>query len=466
MKKGINLIFIMLDSFRQDHVGIYHKGKSPFPHVKPCDTPNLDKFAEECVILENVYPCGLPTIPVRFELMTGYYSLPYRPWAPLTSYDLTIAEILKEYEYVNAFITDTYHYRAPGMNYHRGFHEVRWIQGQEYDAYVSRPLKKKRIEDYVNKYYFNPPGSQKERDWIGRILQFLANTEDFTKEEDWFAYRVMSEAVRWLKENRKYQKIFLWVDSFDPHEPWDPPRRFDNYTDPNYKGPRLIMPMGGWAKDWATEEEINYIRGLYAGEASFVDHCLGMLFKTIEEEGYLEDSIIIVTADHGHPLADHGKFLKSGDRLYRELVKVPFLIHLPRGENKGLRSDAIIQFPDVLPTIFELLGLKNLNIPLGGKSFLPVLKGDSQEHRPAAIMGYYENKCRAIYNKEWSYHIKEEGEELYFLPTDPQEKVNVVEKHPEVTEELKSHFGKIFFSRKPHIPGVEERHKIYQNIQE
>jgi len=122
----MNLIFIMVDSLRQDHVSIYNQGKHVFPGVPPCKTPNIDKFSQEStIIFENVYPSGLPTIPVRYELMTGYFSLPYRGWCPLTDYDLTIAEILRKEDYLSALISDTYHYRAPGMNYHRGFNIYR-----------------------------------------------------------------------------------------------------------------------------------------------------------------------------------------------------------------------------------------------------------------------------------------------------------------------------------------------------
>ena len=77
----------------------------------------------------------------------------------------------------------------------------------------------------------------------------------------------------------------LWVDSFDPHEPWNPVPEFDTYTDPAYRGPRLIMPMGGPSEDWASSDEISQIQGLYAGECAFVDHCLGRLFEALRKLG-------------------------------------------------------------------------------------------------------------------------------------------------------------------------------------
>jgi arylsulfatase A-like enzyme len=449
----MNVIVIMVDSFRQDHISFYNRGSPVFEDVKPCRTPNIDKFAKECIVFENAYPEGLPTIPVRCELMTGQNTLPFRAWEPLTPRDITIADILRREGYVCGLVSDTYHYRAPGMNFHRSFHSYRWIRGQEYDPYMSHPSRR-NIEDYVKPNY--PPI------WRSRVHQFLANTDDFEKEEDWFPAKVVRKAADWLRKNRVHEKTFLWIDSFDPHEPWDPPKRFDTYTEPNYKGPRLILPMGGEAGNWATEKETRNIRGLYAGEASFVDNCLGQLFRELEELGYYDDSVIVLLADHGHPLADHGKFLKGTDRLYSELLKVPFMVRMP-GAKKARRTKAIVQFPDLLPTILDMLGLKNNTQSMYGKSFLPVLEGEADEHREATISGYHEGIDRCIRDREWSYIQRPKGEpdELYNLTKDPKERVNLIDDCPEKAQRLSSLFGQ-YYRREGigKIKGVQGKYEV------
>lgn len=451
----MNVIFIMLDSFRQDHISLYNEGKPVFEGIPPCRTPNLDRFAKDSVVFYNVYPEGLPTIPVRTELMTGQQTLPYRPWQPLTKEDITIAEILREEGYICGLISDTYHYRAPGMNFHRGFHSYRWIRGQEYDPYTSwKP--KRNIDDYVNENYTS--------EWRARVEQYLSNTDDMEEEDRRFPAQVVSQAVEWLKKSRGHKKIFLWIDSFDPHEPWDPPKRFDKYTDPNYRGPRLILPMGGRASDWATPEEIRYIQGLYAGEAEFVDYCLGALFSTLEELGYYDDSLIVITADHGHPLCDHGKFLKGADRMYSELFKVPFIMRFPKGEFAGRKIYSLIQFQDVLPTILDVVGLGNNTSSMHGKSFLPVVKGDTDKHRDAVIIGYYEGIDRCIRDLHWSYIQRPEGEpdELYNLDKDPREKNNLIDKYPEEALRLSSMFGSYFRNRSSSkiVKGVQGKYEM------
>lgn len=149
--------------------------------------------------------------------------------------------------------------------------------------------------------------------------------------------------------------------------------------------------MGGFAEKWATKEQIDYIRGLYVGKASFVDHYFGIFLEALKDLEYYEDSIIIVTADHG-------KFLKGPDRVYNELLKVPFMMHLPGYGHKDF--DALIQFPCILPTVLEVLGLKSEALCMQGSIFLNVIDGMKSEHRGHVISGYHETVDRCIRNKE------------------------------------------------------------------
>lgn len=448
----MNVIGIMLDSFRQDHVSFYNGGQSVFDGVPACRTPNLDAFAQECIVFDNAYPEALPTLPVRTQLFTGQRTLPFRPWQALTKEDVSIAEILRAEGYVCGLISDCYHYRAPGMNYHRGFHSYRWIRGQEYDPWTSHPPRR-NLDDYVNEHY--------DAKWRSLVAQFVANTDDFTREEDWFPSKVVNEAIDWLTRNRVHSRIFAWIDSFDPHEPWDPPARFDTYTAAGYDGKRLILPLGGLADEWATPQEIRHIRGLYAGEAAFVDHCLGRLFQTLDDLGYYGDSIIVVVADHGHPLGDHGKFLKGGDRMYNELLRVPLLIRLPGGQG-ARRTRALVQFHDLLPTLLDLLGLSNNVTSMHGRSFLSVMRGDGDAHRDVIITGYHEAVERCVRDETWSYVQRPEGEqdELYHLLEDPKERNNLIHQHPDEAHRLARAFGSYFGLRSPWVAGRIEPNGI------
>lgn len=451
----MNLIVVVLDTVRQDHVGHYYRGMPVFPDVPACRTPNLDAFAEQSVVFDNAYPEALPTMPVRLQLMTGQRTLHSRPWGPLGPGDATVADLLRAEGYVNGLITDNYHFRGPGMNFFRSFNAYRWIRGQEYDPYESGPPDR-NLDDYVNSNYSEM--------WRTIVRQCLANMNGFREEADYFPAKVVDESIGWLRSNRSHEKLFCWIDSFDPHEPWDPPARFDRYGDPGYKGKRLIMPMGGLADTWSTPEEQRRIRALYAGEVEFTDHCLGRLFEALAENGYYDDSVILVMADHGHPLGDHGKFLKGADRLYNELLKVPFMLRLPGARVVG-RRQAIVQFQDVLPTLLDLMGLHGVESAMAGRSFRHVVEGESDVHRKVVISGYHEGVDRIVRDAQHSLILRPEGEpdELYDLIADPRERDNLIDERHEVAVALASRFPRAFFrhgGRTPRIQGVQGRYEI------
>jgi arylsulfatase A-like enzyme len=449
----VNLIVLVIDSLRQDHVGTYRGTQPPFPDVPAPQTPNLDAFAKDCIVFRNAYPEGLPTIPGRCALMTGQRTLPFRSWGPLQPADLTIAQILRGEGFVCGLVSDLYHYWGPGMNYHAGFHSWRWIRGQEYDPWDSAPSERP-VERYVNANY--------PAEWRQRVAQFLANTDRFRSEDDWFAAQVMSEAETWLQRNRVHSKVFLWVDCFDPHEPWDPPPAFDTYADARYAGPRLILPMGGFSRTWASPDEVRFLRAMYAGEVAFVDRCLGRFFSALGRLGYLDDSIVVVLADHGHPLDDHGKFLKGADRLYSELLRIPFMIHLPGGRHGGQRSDALVQFQDLLPTLLDLLALRADLGGVHGTSFRPVVERVTDSHRDAIISGYHEGLDRCMRTETWSFIERPIGQsdELYNLREDPQERHNLIEANPDEAVRLSRLFGRNYRARGSVAKGIQGKYEL------
>ncbi len=432
----MNIIVLMMDSYRQDHFGFYHQGEGPFPNIPACRTPNMDAFAAESVVFDSMYAEALPTIPARTALFTGNRTLVGRAWQPLADEDLSVASILALEGYTSGLVADVYHYRAADQNFHAGFHSYQWVRGQEYDPWRSEPPKSD-LKKFTNQHY--------DDIWMANVAQFVVNTEEFADSSDWFAFKVADKACDWLARNRGQDKVFLFMDSFDPHEPWDPPAEFDVYGDPDYSGPRYVMPLGGMASDWYSDAEIDNIRALYAGEAASVDAAVGRVLEQLKNLGYYDDSVIVLMGDHGHPLADHGKFLKGADRLYNELLRVPFMVHLPGGRG-ARRTSAICQYHDVLPTLLEVAGLGNCTHDMGGRSFAPILSGQSDQHRDVIITGYHEGIDRVIRNDRWSLILRPEGEpdELYDLIADPREQSNLREGNDELAKELTANFGQMY----------------------
>jgi arylsulfatase A-like enzyme len=215
--------------------------------------------------------------------------------------------------------------------------------------------------------------------------------------------------------------------------------------------------MGGDYLKWGEEATADCVRGLYAGEAAYVDWCVGRLLDALDDMGYLEDTLVCVLSDHGHPLADHGKFLKGGDRMYSELLKVPLIMRFPGGEHGGRRLDALAQFPDVMPTLLDGLGCPEACHDLAGMSLMPVIRGEVDALREATISGYYKVAHRAVRNQRYSYIVRPGGEpdELYDLLEDPREQRNIIGKKPGMAGALAALFPKVYYPAPPKSHGVQ-----------
>ena len=439
-----DIIVIVSDSLRQDHVSYYAGERCP------SKTPNIDTLLKDSLVFDNMYPEGLPTIPVRTEWVTGHGTLAGRSWQPLTDTDVTCAEIFRREGYVTGFITDAYHYFKPGQNFHRGYHEWQWVRGQEYDACCTAPAQRRRVEDYWKDSF---PES-----WRGLLQVVCQNLDNSWRAEDFPCYKTFDLAADWISRNQTHSKpLFLWVETFDPHEPWTPPEGFDRFKDPAYRGKDFILPPGGRASDHFSADEIKRIRSLYAGEVAYVDAMAGEFVKVLKDSERYDESLIFFLSDHGHPLAEHGKFLKGADRMYSELLKVPFGIKFPGQAHGGRRVKQLAQFPDVLPTLMDAAGLGNNAPALHGKSLLPLVRGNVDSIRKATISGYHNGQDRCIRNETWSLILRpgDQPDELYNLVDDPQETHNVVEHHQDIALGLKAQFGTVYAVTTGPIKGLQ-----------
>jgi arylsulfatase A-like enzyme len=445
----MNIVVIMLDSLRQDHVSFYGWEGCP---VK---TPHLDSLAAEAIVFDNVYPEGLPTIPVRTDLFTGQSSLTNRTWQPLVPTDVTCMQLFRKEGYLTALVADTYHLFKPDMNFHRACDIFHWIRGAEYDACKAGPLQHLKLEDHIT--------DRMPENWRNVVLTALRNLDGRVEPQDFPCWQTMEQSLRVLEQARQAARpVFLWIDTFQPHEPWCPPAKFDVYGDPSYRGPKVVLPPGGPAEKWGTEEIFERTRSLYAGEAAYVDFCVGHLLKGMRQMGYLNDSVIVVLSDHGHPLADHGKFLKGPDRMYSELLKVPFIVRLPFGAHGGRRVTALGRFPDLTPTLLDLAGLGTDNLSLAGKSLMPVIEGTGTSPYKATISGFFPGVDRSIRNERYSYVIRPEGQahELYDLLADPREKCSLIDDGKEIAQALLNEIGSAYFGRQAKPRGVQGTYEV------
>ncbi len=417
----MNIIVIVADSFRRDHLGCYGNDW--------ISTPNLDAFAAQSCLIEGAYADSLNTMPARTSMWTGRINFPFRPWQPLEASDVHIAEWLWDKGYHSGYVTDVYHMHKPGFNCGRGFDSTLFIRGQEYDPWIVD--ESVDVDEAFAAHHKLSPHNDKADMWADRFRQYLRNVSVRETEEDYYVAQVMNGGVRWLQERQGRDDLFLWVDCFDPHEPWDPPLSFKEPYNPGYAGIDIIDPVPSLVDGYLSPEEMANVRALYAGEISFVDKWIGRLLDAARDMGYFENSMIIFTSDHGEPLDDHGIVRKHRPWLYQELAAVPMLVHMPDGAGAGERRDALVQLCDIAPTICDAAGA-DPQPGTHGRSVLPLVRGEVDSLRDTVLTGIHKSSWN-IRDDRWSFLMAFDRErELYDRAADPTEQRNVIAEYPDV----------------------------------
>ncbi|MBA3424428.1 MAG: sulfatase [Rubrobacter sp.] len=375
----MNVILVILDSLRVDHVGAYGNAWTK--------TPTLKALAEESLWFTRAHPEAMPTIPARRAIHTGMRCFPFkdrlaeqkkapvRGWLPIPDDQPTLAEILGDAGYTNAIVTDTWHQFASSMNFDRGFGAFYKIRGQENDPYRDPDS----VSDEEMAKYL--PVQPEE------IRQYLANTQDRESEKDWFAPSVFIQGMEYLEQLRDNSPFFLVVDSYDPHEPWDPPEEYVSLYDPDgYDGLEPFNPRYG-EDGYLTDQQLLRMRSLYAGEVTMADHWLGKFMEKAHDLGIMDNTLLVVISDHGHPLGEHGYVGKLHYALYPELTDTVLMVRHPEGKAAGERNNFYASTHDVAPTILSTLGIEQPT-RMQGQDLSVFLNDKDPEPRPHFTLGY------------------------------------------------------------------------------
>ncbi len=424
-----NVILVILDTLRKDHVGAYGN-----PWIK---TPNLDALAKEGLRFTRAYPESLPTICARRAIHTGFRTFPFkdRPreqakapvygWLPIPREQATLAEILEAEGYQTALVTDTYHQFRPRMGFHRGFEVYHWIRGQERDLY--KPLSSVSVEEMRRQYLIHGEGR--------KALQYLANTQGRKSEEDWFAPQVFLRGIELLEGASRRQPFFLVVDAYDPHEPWDPPEKYTRLYDPDgYEDPEPFTTRYG-KDDYLTERQLSRMRNLYAAEVAMTDRWLGNLLEKMDELNLFENTLLLVLSDHGHAFGEHGYTGKPHYALWPEITDIPFLVRHPEGKGAGEASDYFASTHDIAPTVLGFLGIGQPT-PMEGQDLSVLFDGGEPERREHFTLGYDEYVWTR--DEEYVMFARNDGAgaRLYDLRTDPNMNTDIAGEHPDIVRRM------------------------------
>jgi arylsulfatase A-like enzyme len=266
------------------------------------------------------------------------------------------------------------------------------------------------------------------------------NRKDWKSDADTSVAQVMRKAADWLREYTLDDPFFLYVDCFDPHEPWDPPLEYAREYDADYSGLDGLVPPGLTSQ--MTEHQAFHTKTAYAGEVTLVDRWVGHLLETLRELGRMDDTLIVFTSDHGCMMGEQGEIHKGEDRLRNQCTRLPLLIRHPKGEAAGRTVHGFVQHQDIMPTALALLGIEGPDRMLGADIWPLATGAASQAPRDTVVTAFGRYAC--VRTAKWNYVAPwmeaakghKQHPELYDLEADPEELTNVLADHKAEAQEL------------------------------
>ncbi|WP_411966177.1 sulfatase-like hydrolase/transferase [Haloferax sp. YSMS24] len=374
----MDVLFITIDSLRRDVLGTY--ADTPRFANYNIETPNLDRFAQRATVFDTHYAGSLPCMPQRREFLCGIREFPWRPWGNAEPFDSTVPALASEAGAVTQLLTDHYHYlEYDGHGYYEPFDGFEMVRGHEYDSWKTAPREDPRLVAQC--------GADKKE----RRLSYPRNTASFDEfdETDFFAPKLFSALSKWLENNHDHDQWFCYTDSFDVHEPFHCPEPYASmYTDEDPRDPELSVwpPYSTVEESGYDERELSFVRSQFAGKVTMVDRWFGRVLDRLDELSIWDDTMVVVTTDHGFSLGDHGWLAKNLGPVYQEIVQTPLFIWHP--DNQVDRVDALTSSVDVYSTLLEGLGVEQPD-NTHGESLLPLVRGETETHRSHALYGYF-----------------------------------------------------------------------------
>lgn len=301
--------------------------------------PNFERLAKRSVVFDHCYGASMPCLPARRELHTGRYNFLHRSWGPLERFDDSMPEMLKRHGIYTHFISDHPQYwEESGSGYHTKFSTFEFFRGQAGDPW------KGHVEDP------DPPETLKQvrgagwrQDWVNR--------EYMVHEVDHPQTRVFDAGLEFIHTNRNQERWLLFIDAFDPHEPFFSYNDYQKFYTHDYTGPHFDWP------DYrrVTEEPavVEHLRCEYAALLTMCDSSLGRVLDAMDDLAMWDDTMLIVFTDHGLLLGEHDWWGKNVQPWYDETIHTPLFIWDPRGGARGQKRQSLVQTIDLVPTVLE-----------------------------------------------------------------------------------------------------------------
>ncbi len=408
----MNVITILCDTLRRDHCGAYHHGRPLSEMGDPTQpdwvvpTPNMDRLAERGTVFDNAWCGSHPCMPARRDMYTGQFEFPFRGWGPLEDDDADLptqvsgepnTALQHRDVRVSQLFTDHFHLWERGSgNYHMGFSGFEFIRGMEADAWRTDPVE-------IDARWHHHTGSKLERHFHN-LAAMQAENPDHT-DESTFASRTFSETAAWIDRNHSHDGFYLHVDSFPPHEPWDPPERLVRQFDPrgyDVDEVRAFAPYQHLDDSGLTSDEVRHLQALYAASVVHVDECLGMIWDALDRHNLWDNTLVILTTDHGTFNGSRQRTGKRQTHLFDPISHIPFIAAHPTAGH-GERRNQLVQLVDLYPTTLAALE-RPIPEDRHGINLLPAIESPDAPTRDYAINGVF-GESVSITDGEWMLHV-------------------------------------------------------------
>ena len=378
---------LLLDSLNRHMLGSY--GGTEF------ETPHLDRFARQRAIRFTSHVTGsLPCMPARHDILCGSLDFLWRPWGSIEVWEEPVTQLLRRAGVTTMLVSDHPHlFEVGGENYHTDFSAWDYVRGHEGD-----PWRTYRDQSHIGA----PALPARGGGWYMRERHGLDGWSDrpydrsrtfFRSDEDYPGPRTMRAAADWLRHGATDAAPFmLFVDEFDPHEPFDTPEPWLGRYDPEWEGELLIWPpydVGAVATGRLSSREGQQIRANYGAKLSMIDHLVGEVFAALDERGLWGSTAVIVCTDHGHYLGEKDIWGKPGVMQYEPLGHIPLLVYWP-GTAGGTECTALTTSVDIHATIADVFGVEP-HRPGHGTSLVPLMTGEAAQIRSWSIGGVFGN---------------------------------------------------------------------------
>ena len=397
-----NVLCVVIDTLRADRLSCYG-------YDRPT-SPNLDRMAGESTLFENCISTSSWTQPSHASLLTGRHTHEHRAeWLPLDRRYPTLGEAMSRLGYRTAAFSANPHHFAPHWGLDRGFQR---FEGE--------------FATLTNRLWGTFFGSR----WAVYVHhRLLENFECVTRRP---APAINGAFLRWADADRT-RPFFAFVNYFDVHDPREPPEPFRS---------RFALTTDAVANSASTLNERRDLairsKGAYDGCIAYTDSWLGQLDRALKERGLAENTVVIVTSDHGEFFGEHGLY-EHGNALYRELIHVPLLVRWPRHVPAGRRVPAVVSSKAMAATLMDLLEAKEEFATFPGPSLAGLWRtaaaADAWPPAVSELAGVWfypkrspchDNSIKCLTTSQWHYIAYESGKtELYDLHKDPQESDNL-----------------------------------------